>query len=361
MNRLAKKTTENALTVVKQHIKDKTISQVYLFYGEEVFLKNMYLPKIKELGYDGSFADFNDIRINSDTSLGDIDALWDSYPMMSDKKFIYVKNSGAFSGSKKKSENGASFSEISAFWTEKLKDIPEYIFLIFDEKDVDARTASYKALTKVGTALKFDYWNDYEILSWVERGFAKAGKKIDKSVAQNFINICNKGLSDIKNEMDKLISFCDSEILQSDVDRLVTKSVDIQVFDITENIISGNIKKAINILADMRTQNMSATEIFFLIFNTFDRLLRTLLMRNEGANYEQIASKLYPKNVPSKMTFLIQKYEKCAKTLGEAFLTKQVIDGAEIVLNMRRGNIDEWTALETYITECAYTIKTNQK
>jgi len=359
VNNLAKK--ENGLDIVKQHIKNNTISQVYLFYGDEIFLKNMYIPKIKELGYDGTFADFNDITVSSELSFGDIDALWDSYPTMSDKKCIYVKDSGAFSGSKKKNLSGVPYPDIAEFWLEKLKNIPEYIFLIFDEKVVDARTATYKALTKAGTALKFEYWSDYEILAWVERGFNKAGKKIDKAVAQYFISVSGKGLGDIKNEMDKLISFCDNEILISDIDRVVSKSIDIQVFDITNRIVDGNIKKAISILEDFRTQNMDPFDAFFPVSSTFDKLLRTLLMRKAGNTYEQIASQLFPKNVPSKMTLIVQKYDKCANQLGEEFLTNQVINVAEIILNIRRGNIDAWTALEQYITECSYILNKAKK
>lgn len=343
----------NGFVTVKEHIKNKTVSKAYLFYGEEIYLKNMYIPKIKNLGYDGTFSDFNDIKITADTTLDEIDAFWESYPMMSDKKFIYVKDSGIFSGSKKDAQS----SDKAAFWVKKLNDIPEYIFIIFDEKEVDARSAAYKAIVKNGTALKFDYWDEYETLAWVQRTFAKAEKKIDKSTAQYFVSICSKGLNEIKNETDKLISFCGGEVLKSDIDRVVTKSQDTQVFAITDNIIAGDIKSAISILSDFRAQNMKPVEIFFLIFNTFDKMLRTLLMLKNSFGYEAVAAKMFPQKAPSKMTFLIRKYEKSAKSLGESFLTRQIINGADINLTIRSGDIDEWTALEQYIAECIHSVK----
>lgn len=346
---MAKK--ESGFDIIKQHIKNNTISPAYLFYGDEIFLKDMYIPKIKELGYDGTFPDFNDIKITADTSIDDIDAVWESYPMMADKKFIYVKDSNIFAGSSKKDP---ALSQKIDFWISKFKTIPEYIFVIFDEKEVDARTAAYKAFTKVGTALKFEYWEDYELIAWVQRSFTKVGKKIDKSVAEYFVSVCNKGISEVKNEMDKLINYCDDEVLKSDIDRVVAKSVDVQVFTITDNIISGDIKNAINILSDFKAQNIKPMEIFFLIFNTFVKMHHTLLMLDSGFSYDAISAKLFPKNVPSKMRFLIQRYERGAKALGETFLTNQLIQAAEINLKIRSGETDEWIALEQYITECIY-------
>ena len=348
---MAKKAEQSAAEIAKQHIKNNTPSQAYLFYGEEIFLKNMYIPKIKALGYDGSFPDFNDIRITADNTIDEIDALFESYPVMSDKKFIYVKDSGIFKSGKSADSVQSAKTE---FWVEKLKNIPDFLFIIFDEKDVDARSAAYKAVAKAGTILQFNYWDEHETLAWVQRGFSKAGKKIDKSVAEYFLSVCNKGLGEISNEMNKLINYCPTEVLKSDIDNVVSKSLDVQVFSITDYIIAGNVKGAVSVLSDFKAQNMKPIEIFFLIFGAFDKMLHTMLMLKNGATYDMVSSKIFPKNQPSKMTFLIKKYAHGAQMLGEKFLTKQVIDAAEINLNIRQGNIDDWTALEQYVTECIY-------
>lgn len=348
---MAKKTKNNRLITVKEHIKNNTISPVYLFYGEETFIKDTYLPKIKALGYDGSFPDFNDLKITDSTPLSDIDAMFESYPVMSDKKFIYIKDSGIFSK--------RCPSEKSEFWVEKLTDIPDFLFIIFDEKDVSGTSSVYKALIKVGTALNFEHWETHEILSWIQRGFIKAGKKIDKSTAEYLISICNPGLGEIKNEMDKLINYCGNEIYKSDVDAVVSKSLDAQIFDITDNIISGNLSSSLSTLSNFRAQDLEPLEIFSLIFGSFNRMLRVLLMMSEGANYESVAAKLYPSKNPSSMIFLIKKYEQRAKAFGEKFLTKQVINAAELIYSTRTGTMNSWLVLENYITECIYAKKSN--
>lgn len=357
---MALKNKENAVQTVKKHIKDNTFSRVYLFYGDEVFLKNMYISKLKQAVYDGSFSEFNDIRIPEDASADDIDALLERYPVMSDKKFIYVKDSGIFkTKSKKKStedapQNESSVSPLAEFWVEKLKGLPDFLTVVFDEKEVSAASSAYKAIAKSGTVLEFDFLSDEELLAWIQREFRAAHKKIDKNTAQYLINVCDKGMTPLKNEITKLINYCNDEVFISDIDKLASKSLEVRIFDVTNAITDGNVNAAIKILAEFKAQNLNPVQIFHLIFDAFDKMLHASLMVSNGSTYESIAAAIFPKQQPSRMTFMVRNYIKAANFFGEAFLTEQIINGAEIIYQMRHDGIDEWIALEEYVSECIY-------
>ena len=54
---------------LKQHIKNKEFSNAYFIYGEESYLKEFYVNKLKEIIVEPAFADFNFHQYNGkDTS-----------------------------------------------------------------------------------------------------------------------------------------------------------------------------------------------------------------------------------------------------------------------------------------------------
>ena len=69
----------------------------------------------------------------------------ESFPMLCDKKLIIIKDSKIFSKAKE---------EVKEYWLKRLDNIPEYVILIFDEKEIDKRSESVR------------YFEKREILLW---------------------------------------------------------------------------------------------------------------------------------------------------------------------------------------------------
>ncbi|MCX7715683.1 MAG: DNA polymerase III subunit delta [Clostridia bacterium] len=331
---------ESTVSVLKKQIKEKSLFNVYLFWGDEIFIKDFYINQIKPFASDGVFPEFNEIKITKEShTLEDIDAAFESYPMMSSKKFIWIKDSGIFKAPKE---------DVKSFWLKRLENVPDYVFLLFDEKEVDKRSALYKAVSKCGMAVEFEYLNEADLLAWVQRECTKSGKKISKENAIYFISLCNEGISYIKNELDKLISFCDEEICKSDIDRIVSKSLQIKIFEITDSIMENNVERAVTILSDLKTMKEASFKILYLLSATFDKILKCKLLLDDGLSYSEIAEKI---GVPS---FIARKYFSCAKNFDEEFLIDRITKVADIDFSIKQGAVNDWTALEQYVAECTH-------
>ena len=140
---------EDNFIKLKQQIKSGDIKNLYLFFGEETFLKDMYLKRMGKTVPEDGFSDFNRILLEgNDVTSDSVDDAVDSFPMMSEKKLLVIKDSGIF-----KSPN----EETKVFWQKRLADIPDYLLMIFDEKSVDKRSVTYKALAKYGMPVEFKY------------------------------------------------------------------------------------------------------------------------------------------------------------------------------------------------------------
>lgn len=322
---------------LKKQIRDNTIGNLYLFFGDEVYIKDIYIGKIKEIIKDAGFPDFNHIVIDEkDVSFDVIDDALESFPMMTEQKLVIIKNSGIFY---KANET------VKEYWSNRLKDIPDYVTLLFDETELDKRSSLYKLLQKSGMAVEFEYLSETDMVSWIEREARKYKKTISRNNAQYMAGICDEGISYVKNELDKLINFCDSEITLSDIDRMVSKSLTVRVFELTDSIMTGNANLAVSLMNDFKTVKESAFKILYLLSGTFDKMLRSKLMLAEGASYGEIAEKTGLK------PFLVKKYIESGKRFKEDYLVERIMRVADIDLSIKEGSIDEWTALEQYVIE----------
>lgn len=334
---------QSDVTELKKKLNSGEIGGVYLFYGDEVYIKDSYIKKMLDMIDDGGMPDFNKIILDGEKAdISEIDDAIESFPMMCEKKIILIKNSRVFHKAK---------DEIKQYWQNRLDNIPDYVIIIFDEKSIDKRNAVYKKIISIGTAVEFEFMNDNDTVTWVERQVLNNKKKISKDVAQYFVSVCDAGLSNIKNELDKLLCYCDTQIGKSDVDKIVSKAVGVRVFELTDHIMSKNPDKAMKILSDLKTIKEPAIRLLFILSSTFDKMLYSSLAVAEGKSYSEIAPKI--KTTP----YIAQKYANSARSFGENYLMDRIIAAANIDLDIKNGLVGDWQALELYVIDSCEKIK----
>lgn len=344
---MAQKKTDDLLKLKKQ-IKENTLSPLYILYGEEDFLREMYVKRLINCVPDGGFPEFNHIRLaGADIPFSEYDDAWESFPMMTDRKLIHIKDSGIFSS--KRNTGGASTEEKKQFWSEKLERISDDTVVIFDESSVDKRSALYKAAVKKGTAVEFNYLSDADLVSWIIKQCLNAKKRISKENAYYLMSLCDAGLGNINNELQKLLDFCGDEIYRTDIDRVVSKSMQVIVFELTDAIMAGNANKALATLVDLKTVKESAFTLLYLMLSSFEKMLHAKIMAHSSQG--EIASEL------GVAPFIARKYIESARGFSEDALVWMVRRVAEIDLEIKEGRVDEWTALEQYVAECIHCIK----
>lgn len=344
---MAKK--NEALLDLKRQLREKKLKPLYLFYGDETYLKELYTSRIAEQIPDGGMPEFNHIKLEGpEVPFSEYDDAWESFPMMTDRKLILIKNSGIFK-LRKGRDDIHSTDDIKEFWTEKLKRISDDTVVVFDESNVDKRSALYKAAAKAGMAVEFEYLSDADLVTWVIKQCLNAKKKISKDTAYYLVTRCDPGLNNLNNELQKLLTYCDEEIYKSDIDRVVAKSLQVIAFELSDAIMAGNAQKALEVLRDLKTVRENAFTVLYLLFSNFEKMLHAKLMT--GAPRSEVASEL------GVAPFIAGKYIESAGGFSEDALVKMVTRVPEIDLAVKEGLTDEWTALEQYVTESIYNSK----
>lgn len=335
---MAYKKKNQDLPKLKQQIKDKALKPLYLFYGTENYLKQTYIDAIHEAIPHNGFEEFNHITFNgADVPLSEYDDAWESFPMMTDKKLIYIKDSKIFK---------SSTEEKREFWKEKLSRCADDMVVIFNENSVDKRSILYKTLAKNGMAIEFETPDENDLVTYVVGQCLKAKKKIKKENAYRLVEMCDEGLQSIMNELHKLFDYCGNEITLNDIENVVSKGVNIRIFELTDGIMTHDAVKAMSVIADLRRSNESAFGVMYLIYANVKKILKTKLSGSTNPN--EVAS------IIGGSPYIARKYIESAKGFSEGALTRMVIRIPEIDYDIKQGKTDEWTALEQYVSEALY-------
>lgn len=328
---------ESDVMRLKREMKEKSIGGAYLFYGEELYLRDLYIDKFKAIIPDDDFAEFNLTALDGrDMTIDDADEAIESFPMAAERKLVIIRDSGIF----KKADEATQ-----KFWSAKLKNMPDYCVLLFVEDAVDKRQSLYKTMSKCGTCVEFSYLKPYELAAWVQGEVLKNHRKMNKNVIEYFISVCPEGLVAMSNELSKLFTLCGEEITESDVNRCVSKSLSVRIFDLTDCIMEKKNNRVIEILNDLKTVKESVFTVLYLLNSAFDMMLLSKLMRENGANDADICSRL---GLPP---FIAKKYLVGASKFSREFLKGRLLRVPELDLEIKQGKITEWEALYSFVFE----------
>lgn len=333
---------------LKKQLNNKTLSSLYLFFGEEAFLIDLYIDKIKALVPDMDFPDFNRIILDGKSApLKEIADAVDGFPMMAERKLVIINDSGAFKG--KLSE------DTKEFYTGLLKNISPDTVLIFRESEVDKRSAVYKAAAKNGVAVEFARLGDSDLAAWVIREATSAGKKITRANAELLVSVSDRSLETLKNEVSKLSSYADEEITAPIIEKLASRSLEAKVFDLCDLITARDADGALGMLEALKTNKTSPFSIMYLLYATFEKALKAKLLSSRGEPFQSVAAALA---VPK---FAVQKYIGVAKNFSEKELTHLLMLIPELDLSIKRGAAEQWQAVERLVFTGLGKDKSNEK
>lgn len=326
------------LPKLKQQIKDNALLPLYLFYGTENYLKETYANAIRGAVPANGFEDFNHITLRgADIPLSEYDDAWESFPMMAERKFVYISGSGIF---QKPTE------EQKEFWKEKFARCADDMIVVFNEDSVDKRGVLYKSLVKNGMAIEFETPAINDMVTFITGRCLRAHRKIRRENARHIAELCGENLQSLVNELDKLFDYCGEEITKSDIDNVVSKSISIRIFDLTDAITAHNPKKAMEVLAELRSGGESVFGVMYLIHTNIKKILK--------AKFCGSSDPAYVSRLLGVQGYVAAKYISSARNFSEGALVRMLTRIPEIDNEIKLGKTDECTALEQYVAEALY-------
>ena len=216
---------------------------VYLLFGEDEYLRNEYLKKIKK-SFGTLQLGINYVQID-ESNKGNIISDIETPAFGFEKKLIIAKDTGLF---KKKDSLSDKIAEYLKDNIDNLQDVE----LVFIEKEVD-KNGLYNVINAKGKVEEFKEQTVPMLIKKVKQIANSYGVEIKENVAQYFLECVGTNMSDIINEIRKLIEYAgkDGEIKKVDIDSLSIKKSESIIFDLTDNLGKKNIKNALEVLNNL--------------------------------------------------------------------------------------------------------------
>ena len=249
-------------------LKDGTFAQLYVFYGDETYLKEYYLNELKKRVIDPAFADFNLIEYEGKSLLPEqLAEAIDSYPAMAERKLILVRDFDLY-------KPPAGFAD---HLPTMLGELPDYVCMVFyydvlDGKP-DKRTKLYKLLEKTACYIDFTHLEERELIAWIERRARALGRSITPDDAAYLIFLCGNSMTNLAGEIEKAAAHTTTgEIRKYNIDAVCSPVLDAVVFDLTDAITAGKFDRAVELVGELIAQKNNEVMIFTTITRHIQRI-----------------------------------------------------------------------------------------
>jgi DNA polymerase-3 subunit delta len=315
------------------------MNQVYLFCGtEELIIKNKMDKVIKSHhGNEDNMIIYDMDEINVGMAMQDAITM----PFITDKKLIILKNPTFLS-----TQKGDLSHDIPTLM-DYLDHPLATTVLIIDATNIklDERKEVVKKLLKVAEVSETKELTPIEEEGWLKRQFALEGIEIRDDVVKLFFNRLGRNLLNAKNEVNKLINYVNGRkiITAKDVNEVVTKELEQEIFAISNAILEKNKEKTITTYQELIKSGKDATQLISMVARSMmDNLAISHLI---AAQYSQndIASTL---GVSSGRAYYMIKN---AKVFHSDLIKDHIQKLADLDYKIKTGQIEATTGLELFL------------
>lgn len=294
-----------ALSELKERIKQKNTCGIFLFHGEEEYMKRFYFGELKKASGD---ADSNATVIDSDTF--SLEKLLDSVNTVAafDYSDSFFADEEDFSSSVRVIKlvdcdlSKLSEREKSALF-ELFASFPSGVCLVFyyayNPKKEKDHAKSYKILGEAGGVLELDFPCEAPtsplLKKWVKRHFDSKKCPIDAAGIDYFIEAVGNQMSSLYSEIEKLCAFLSTRenktVYIADIDYVCIRTAEARLDDVSRGALEGDYARAISAFSVLKAEKVQETYIFGAISNKISELCTVEYYRNLGVSQQEICAK----------------------------------------------------------------------
>ena len=332
---------------LEKELKTEKLQSLYLFYGEELFLLENSVKKIKSL-FGETVKGINYVIID-ETNLNSLISEIETPSFGYEKKLIICKNSGLLKKEgKRKNAELAKFKEKLNDYIIKNNDImKETVILVIIEEDIQKQEL-VTTIEKYGVSVKFEFQKPIQLEKRIKAICNGYKVNIDGATLKYFIESCGTNMQELINEIRKLIEYAgeNGTIDKDAVDKLCIKKLESIIFELTDNLGKKDIEKSLQVLKNLIYAKEPVQKILITLYNHFKKLYFTILASKDNKDLVQVL------NLKPNQTFLVNKYKMQAKYFKERELRQVLQELIDLDYNYKIGLIDLQVGLESIL--CTY-------
>ena len=319
---------------IQEDIKSGNSRSAYLLCGEEAYLKVQYKNKLlKALNPDDDTMNFNHYE-GRNIDVKELIDLCETMPFFADRRVVLLEDTGFF---KNKCDELADY----------MKELPDYLCLVFVEDEVDKRSKMYKAVKSCGRIGEFARQDEKTLMQWAAGILKREGKNITQRDMELLLTMTGIDMGNLRMELEKLITYTGDRnvVTRADIQEVCTTQTQNKIFDMVRAVTEKNQKRALDLYYDLLTLKEPPMRILFLLAKQFRQLLLVKEYTEEGVAQPEMASRL---GVPS---FVVRNIASCARSYRISELRQAVTDFVDAEEAVKTGRLQDVLSVELLIVK----------
>ena len=278
-----KKSSPDGVKQLKDALKRGTPANLYIFYGQEDYLRDYYLEQLKSQILTGGMESFNLHTFQGkDLELQALTQAVEAMPMMSERSLVLVYDWDLFKNEERREGLQTLFS-----------DLPEYVCLVFVydtmEWKANANTKLGKWLKANGQIVEFRQQEQSDLNAWIRRRLKqKWDKEIDSATAEYLTFLCGGLMTNLGGEVDKAGAYARGKtVTRKDIDAVCDPVLDARAFQMTDAIGVGDYNQAMSLLGELLRMREEPIYILAAVGRQLRQIwsARLALENKRGASY----------------------------------------------------------------------------
>ncbi len=331
--------------VLEKELNKGNLQTMYLLYGNEKYLIDMVLKKIKKLF--GELIQGINYVILDETNVKDLVFNLETPAFGYDKKLVLVKNAGLFKKDGRKKEPTPLQKEVVSYLAENKAFLQETTFLIFVEEEVD-KNEVYQTVKENGIICQIEELKPVQLVAKLKQICSLYQVKAEDTTLHYLLETCGTNLQILMNEIRKLIEYTgeNGTITHQAIEQLSIKQMESVIFELTDNLGQKKTAEAMEVLAHLIYQKEPIQKILVTLYHHFKKLYLCSIAQELNRDM-MTALSLKP-----NQTFLVSKYKKQASYFPKTTLRKILQELVQIDAQSKNGLIDSNIALRSVL--CHY-------
>ncbi len=239
-----KKKEDPSYEEFRKELGAESLGNLYIFHGEETYLRDKGLEDMKALLLTGGLDDFNyHLITGKEYTLSRLHGAVNALPMMSERTMVVVTDVDMDKGDREG-------------LMELLGDLPDYVCLVFVydvlEFKLDSRGKLAKLVKEKGKIVNFIRQQQDKLEKWIAVRFQALGHEISRTEANYLVFRCGDLMNGLISEIGKIGAYAKGrKITRQDIDAVSTPQLDAVIFNLTDAIAGRNFDQAFRVLGEL--------------------------------------------------------------------------------------------------------------
>lgn len=335
-----------------QKIRKDKLQPCYLVLGTEKFLQDQVREEILKKIQVDSKDDLNFLSFDMENaSLDDVIAEAETLPFFGEQRLVFVENPYFLTG--EKVNNG--IEQNTDLLVEYLKTPLESTVLVFfaPYEKLDERKKVTKQLKKTAVMINVKQLNEKEVRQYLMNTLNNSAIEMDRYAIDLFLRLTDLDLSKLMRELQKIMLFAQDQkkITTKEVEQLVPKTLEHNLFDMTQYVLTGNTEQALRLYEDLVLQGEETIKINAILLAQLRLLLQTKFLIKIGYQQANIAETL--KVHPYRVKLAMQEVRR----FDEGLLVRLFDQLVELDYQIKTGQIDKELSFQLFVLQAGQLVR----